>query len=110
MGKLPDWIGNFPFPPDKKKPIVITRSQTKQFIYPSMFAKVIWLYFFLIQKTPWKQDRKRSSLFPRVSSINISTIPTRSSKPSRRSHRGCDTAEHPLPNHFFEEPQVFRAE
>jgi len=34
MGKLPDWIGNFPFPPDKKKPIVITRSQTKQFIYP----------------------------------------------------------------------------
>ena len=34
MGQLPDWIGNFPFPPDKKKPIVITRSQTKQFIYP----------------------------------------------------------------------------
>ncbi len=34
MGKLPDWIGNFPFPADKKKPIVITRSQTKQFIYP----------------------------------------------------------------------------
>jgi len=22
MGKLPDWIGNFPFPPDKKKPIM----------------------------------------------------------------------------------------
>ena len=34
MGKLPDWIGNFPFPPDKKKPTVVTRSQTKQFIYP----------------------------------------------------------------------------
>ena len=34
MGQLPDWIGNFPFPPDKKRPIVITRSQTKQFIYP----------------------------------------------------------------------------
>ena len=34
VGKLPDWIGNNPFPPDKKKPIVITRSQTKQFIYP----------------------------------------------------------------------------
>ncbi|MDJ0819942.1 MAG: cupin domain-containing protein [Desulfobacterales bacterium] len=34
MGQLPDWIGNFPFPPDKKKPIVITRSRTKQFIYP----------------------------------------------------------------------------
>lgn len=41
MGQLPDWIGNFPFPPDKKKPIVITRSQTKQFIHPDQVVKAV---------------------------------------------------------------------
>ena len=46
MGQLPDWIGNFPFPPDKKKPIVIRRSQTKQFIYPDKpeYSDFNWNY------------------------------------------------------------------
>jgi gentisate 1,2-dioxygenase len=34
MSRLPDWIGNYPMAPDHKEPVVMNRSQAKQFIYP----------------------------------------------------------------------------
>ena len=34
MAKVPEYFGNFPFPPTSKKPFVITKNGMKHFIYP----------------------------------------------------------------------------
>jgi mannose-6-phosphate isomerase-like protein (cupin superfamily) len=35
MTKKPSFFGNHPFPPQSKRPVLVTRERTKEFIYPS---------------------------------------------------------------------------
>ena len=34
MATVPEYFGNFPFSPDKKRPVVITKQMMKLFVYP----------------------------------------------------------------------------
>ena len=37
---IPDWVGNYPFPPDKKKPVVMNREKSILFVYGKGLHKV----------------------------------------------------------------------
>ncbi len=34
MSKVPEFFGNFPFPPDAKKPTVVRKGEMRPFVYP----------------------------------------------------------------------------
>jgi mannose-6-phosphate isomerase-like protein (cupin superfamily) len=34
MGAVPSFFGSFPFPPDRKRPAVVTKASMKTFVYP----------------------------------------------------------------------------